>query len=181
MTRNITENLLINNVLYKKVFQKEDVAENTTQQEKASDLSQMQKRYDIIEYQDSEDSAGIYELKKDGSGVLQIRFNHPEDEDSNVSDNIENVDKSEEDNKNNEGSGEKPIVVVTTLDLSAVEREIKQLKQQQQQLEQKLNSAAEEQKKDIQVELDRVIQELKRKDTDTYRDSHACRRQYTLD
>ena len=130
MTRNITENLLINNVLYKQVFQKEDVAENTTQQEKASDLSQMQKRYDIIEYQDSEDSAGIYELKKDGSGVLQIRFNHPEDEDSNVSDNIENVDKSEEDNKNNEGSGEKPIVVVTTLDLSAVEREIKQLKQQ---------------------------------------------------
>ncbi len=85
MTRNITENLLINNVLYKQVFQKEDVAENTTQQEKASDLSQMQKRYDIIEYQDSEDSAGIYELKKDGSGVLQIRFNHPEDEDSNVS------------------------------------------------------------------------------------------------
>ncbi len=157
MTRNITENLLINNVLYKQVFQKEDVAENTTQQEKASDLSQMQKRYDIIEYQDSEDSAGIYELKKDGSGVLQIRFNHPEDEDSNVSDNIENVDKSEEDNKNNEGSGEKPIVVVTTLDLSAVEREIKQLKQQQQQLEQKL------------------------KDTDTYRDSHAYRRQYTLD
>ena len=66
MTRNITENLLINNVLYKQVFQKEDVAENTTQQEKASDLSQMQKRYDIIEYQDSEDSAGIYELKKDG-------------------------------------------------------------------------------------------------------------------
>ena len=181
MNRNITENLLINNVLYKQVFQKEDVAENTTQQEKASDLSQMQKRYDIIEYQDSEDSAGIYELKKDGSGVLQIRFNHPEDEDSNVSDNIENVDKSEEDNKNNEGSGEKPIVVVTTLDLSVVEREIKQLKQQQQQLEQKLNSAPEEQKKDIQVELNRVIQELKRKDTDTYRDSHACRRQYTLD
>ena len=30
MTRNITENLLINNVLYKQVFQKEDVAENTT-------------------------------------------------------------------------------------------------------------------------------------------------------
>ncbi len=69
MTRNITENLLINNVLYKQVFQKEDVAENTTQQEKASDLSQMQKRYDIIEYQDSEDSAGIYELKKDGSEI----------------------------------------------------------------------------------------------------------------
>ena len=68
MTRNITENLLINNVLYKQVFQKEDVAENTTQQEKASDLSQMQKRYDIIEYQDSEDSAGIYELKKMKAG-----------------------------------------------------------------------------------------------------------------
>ena len=68
MTRNITENLLINNVLYKQVFQKEDVAENTTQQEKASDLSQMQKRYDIIEYQDSEDSAGIYELKKIKAG-----------------------------------------------------------------------------------------------------------------
>ena len=129
------------------------MVENTTQQEKAAGLSQMQKRYDIIEYQDNEGSAGIYELKN----------------------------KSEEDNKNSEGNGEKPIVVVTTLDLSAVERDIKQLKQQQQQLEQKLNSAAEEQKKDIQVELDRVIQELKRKDTDTYRDSHACRRQYTLD
>ena len=71
--------------------------------------------------------------------------------------------------------------MVTTLDLSAVERDIKQLKQQQQQLEQKLNSAAEEQKKDIQVELDRVIQELKRKDTDTYRDSHAYRRQCKKD
>lgn len=181
MTRNITENPLINNVLYKQVAQKEDVVENTTQQEKAAGLSQMQKRYDIIEYQDNEDSAGIYELKKDESGRPQIRFNHPEDEDSNVFDNIEDVDKSEEDNKNSEGNGEKPIVVVTTLDLSAVEREIKQLKQQQQQLEQKLNSAAEEQKKDIQVELNRVIQELKRKDTDTYRDSHAYRRQYTLD
>ena len=181
MTRNITENPLINNVLYKQVAQKEDVVENTTQQEKAAGLSQMQKRYDIIEYQDNEDSAGIYELKKDESGRQQIRFNHPEDKDSNAFDNIEDVDKSEEDNKNSERNGEKPIVVVTTLDLSAVEREIKQLKQQQQQLEQKLNSAAEEQKKDIQVELDRVIQELKRKDTDTYRDSHACRRQYTLD
>ena len=157
------------------------MVENTTQQEKATGLSQMQKRYDIIEYQDNEESAGIYELKKDESGRPQIRFNHPEDEDSNVFDNIEDVDKSEEDNKNSEENGEKPIVVVTTLDLSAVEREIKQLKQQQQQLEQKLNSAAEEQKKDIQVELDRVIQELKRKDTDTYRDSHAYRRQYTLD
>ncbi len=71
MTRNITENLLVNNVLYKQVFQKEDVAENTTQQEKASDLSQMQKRYDIIEYQDSEDSAGIYELKKMEAGYCR--------------------------------------------------------------------------------------------------------------
>ena len=44
-----------------------------------------------------------------------------------------------------------------------------------------LGKTEAEQKKDIQVELDRVIQELKRKDTDTYRDSHAYRRQYTLD
>ena len=50
MTRNITENPLINNVLYKQVAQKEDVVESTTQQEKAAGLSQMQKRYDIIEY-----------------------------------------------------------------------------------------------------------------------------------
>ncbi len=74
MTRNITENPLINNVLYKQVFQKKDVVENTTQQEKATGLSQMQKRYDIIEYQDNEDSAGIYELKKDESGRPQFRL-----------------------------------------------------------------------------------------------------------
>ncbi len=67
MTRNITENLLINNVLYKQVFQKEDVAENTTQQEKASDLSQMQKRYDIIEYQDV-----VFQIKR--AFDLQIIF-----------------------------------------------------------------------------------------------------------
>lgn len=68
MTRNIIENPLINNVLYKQVAQKEDVVENTTQEEKAAGLSQMQKRYDIIEYQDNEDSAGIYELKKMKAG-----------------------------------------------------------------------------------------------------------------
>ena len=44
MTRNITENPLINNVLYKQVAQKEDVVENTTQQEKAAGLSHLQKR-----------------------------------------------------------------------------------------------------------------------------------------
>ena len=100
-------------------------------------------------------------------------------------DKIDKKDKANTDDKvnskdENDKEDEKPKVVVTTFDLSAVEREIKKLKQQQQQLQQELSSAPEEQKRQIQAELDRVTQELEKKDTDAYRNSHDNSRQYTL-
>lgn len=155
---------------------------------------QREKRFDSFELQEKEKVAGIYDVKKDEQGNMQVIFERPDD--SNImksSDNSklggmdkelksellsdEKQKKIEEDGK----EGEEPIIMVTTIDSSAVEREIKDLKQQKQQLEQKLASVSEDEKQAIQSELERVRQELNVKDTEAYRRSHDNRRQYVLE
>lgn len=155
---------------------------------------QREKRFDSFELQEKEKVAGIYDVKKDEQGNIQVIFERPDD--SNItksSDNLkqgsmdkelksaplsdEKQKKIEEDGK----EGEEPIIMVTTIDSSAVEREIKDLKQQKQQLEQKLASVSEDEKQAIQSELERVRQELNVKDTEAYRRSHDNRRQYVLE
>lgn len=154
------------------------------------------RRFDSFEYQKQGETAGLYSVKKDESGNIKIVFDgdgvesiseskliekpnselvvHKEDYDSMNGEDIV-------DSKNEEEDTEKPIIMVTTFDLSAVEREIKELKQKQQQLQQELNSAPEEEKKQIQAELETVTKELERKDTEAYRNSHDNRRQYILE
>lgn len=155
---------------------------------------QREKRFDSFELQEKEKVAGIYDVKKDEQGNIQVIFERPDDFNiTKSSDNSkqggmdkelksallsdEKQKKIEEDGK----EGEEPIIMVTTIDSSAVEREIKDLKQQKQQLEQKLASVSEDEKQAIQSELERVRQELNVKDTEAYRRSHDNRRQYVLE
>lgn len=174
-----------NQILNEKINSEIEVEEKERQREK---------RFDSFELQEKEKVAGIYDVKKDEQGNIQVIFERPHD--SNItksSDNLkqggmdkelksdllsdEKQKKIEEDGK----EGEEPIIMVTTIDLSAVEREIKDLKQQKQQLEQKLASVSEDEKQAIQSELERVRQELNVKDTEAYRRSHDNRRQYVLE
>lgn len=169
----------------------EKINSETEEQEKKF---QREKRFDSFELQKKEKVAGIYDVKKDEQGNMQVIFERPDA--SNImksSDNSklggmdkelksdllsdERQKKIEEDGK----EGEEPIIMVTTIDSSAVEREIKDLKQQKQQLEQKLASVSEDEKQAIQSELERVRQELNVKDTEAYRRSHDNRRQYVLE
>ena len=174
-----------NQILNEKINSEIEVEEKERQREK---------RFDSFELQEKEKVAGIYDVKKDEQGNIQVIFERPDD--SNItksSDNLkqgsmdkelksdllsdEKQKKIDEDGK----EGEEPIIMVTTIDLSAVEREIKDLKQQKQQLEQKLASVSEDEKQAIQSELERVRQELNVKDTEAYRRSHDNRRQYVLE
>ncbi len=134
----------------------------------AKELSmEMKRRFDTFEHQEEGETAGLYAVEKGADGARAVRFDGtPEDTKA-----ADDPSKPEE---------EEPTVVVTTMDLSEVERDIKQLRQRQQQLEQTLGTAPEEQQEALQRELQRVTQELARKDTDAYRNSHDHKRQYTL-
>lgn len=174
-----------NQILNEKINSEIEVEEKKRQREK---------RFDSFELQEKEKVAGIYDVKKDEQGNIQVIFERPDDSIiTKSSDNLkqgsmdkelksdllsdEKQKKIEEDGK----EGEEPIIMVTTIDSSAVEREIKDLKQQKQQLEQKLASVSEDEKQAIQSELERVRQELNVKDTEAYRRSHDNRRQYVLE
>ena len=62
-----------------------------------------------------------------------------------------------------------------TANTDEVDREIKKLKEQKQQLEQKINAAAgdEEKVKELEKKLSQVEGELSQKDNDTYRRQNA--------
>ena len=61
----------------------------------------------------------------------------------------------------------------TTANTDMVDREIEQLKKQQEKLEERLRTAGPEQAEDIRRQLDQVQRELAQKDNDTYRRQHA--------
>lgn len=153
-----------------RVQELERVGENN-QALAARDLPmEMKRRFDTFEHQEEGETAGLYEAVKDADGKRTIRVDgQPADKQTTGDTQTEQTEGREE-----------PTVVVTTMDLSEVERDIKQLRQRQQQLEQRLGAAPEEQQKTLQRELTRVTQELARKDTDAYRNSHDNKRQYTL-
>ena len=162
--------------------------ENENELRDNSDIKTDNKRFDTFEHQKQEKTAGTYHIMKNDDGKLEVVFDGANNISSSESNEIsaidlinknDKTDKTSTDNKIN-SKDKKPTIVVTTSDLSAVEREIKELKQQQKRLQQELNSAPKEQKQQIQAELDRVTKELEKKDTDAYRNSHDNSRQYTL-
>lgn len=159
--------------------------ENENELHDNSNIKTDDKRFDSFEHQKQEKTAGTYHIMKNDDGKLEVVFDGANNISSSESNEISPIDVINENDKTNtdnkvNSKDEKPTIVVTTSDLSAVEREIKELKQQQKRLQQQLNSAPEEQKQQIQAELDRVTQELEKKDTDAYRNSHDNSRQYTL-
>ena len=66
-----------------------------------------------------------------------------------------------------------PKEEITVCDTGNVDREIRQLKERQEQLEQQLRAAPQEQSEAIRQQLDQVERELAQKDNDSYRRQHA--------
>ncbi|MDE7130962.1 MAG: hypothetical protein K2O65_04070 [Lachnospiraceae bacterium] len=98
----------------------------------------------------------------DGNGKLGVRTNGPE------------KDKESEQPKVKSGSRKDDAEEVTG-NTDAVDREIKKLKKQKQQLEQQIKAASgdEEKTKELEKKLAQVESELSQKDNDTYRRQHA--------
>ena len=61
----------------------------------------------------------------------------------------------------------------TVCDTGKMDRELENLRKRQEQLEQRLRSAAPEQAQELRRELDQVNRELSQKDNDAYRRQHA--------
>lgn len=62
---------------------------------------------------------------------------------------------------------------VTTCNTDTVDRELENLRKEQEQLEEQLRAAAPEEAEAIQRQLDQVQRELAQKDNDSYRRQHA--------
>lgn len=118
------------------------------------------------EYISSEKSGekpnGLYHVGQDENGNKKVFFNDPKKDSG---------DKSPKVNADAPDDGEEKCVGNT----DKVDREIRELKQKKQQLEQQLQSADGDEKKTKELEnkLAQVEQELARKDTDTYRKQNS--------
>ncbi len=97
---------------------------------------------------------GLYQLKYSEDGTPKISFDNPR--------------KKAADNK--EAKQEEKC----TGNTDKVEQEIRKLKEEKKQLEQKLRMASDPQKtKDLEKQLANIEQELQQKDNDTYRRQHT--------
>lgn len=127
---------------------------------------------------ESESSAGIYRLEKDGNGKQRIVSDRPDEakkvdrkaraaaEPSKKTEPPKRVKGSEKDEGGGESTGK--------VDTGSVDREIKQLKEKKQQLQQQLNSARSDDKREkLEKQLKQVEAELSRKDNDSYRKRHS--------
>ena len=102
-----------------------------------------------------EEPVGLYRVEQDGEGKRRISFDAP-------------GPRPEE-----EEGPEKETARCTT-DTGQVDREIEALREKEQQLEQRLRDETDERKRDdLERQLAQTKQELRQKDNDTYRRSHA--------
>ncbi len=117
-----------------------------------------ERNYDRYIPGDNDDgSIGLYSMKYDDEGNPTISFDAPKEKDPDES----------EGNKSEKAES-------CTGNTDKVDAEIKQLKEKQKQLEQKLMSADDEKKKKrLEQQLAAVESELIQKDNDSYRRSHA--------
>lgn len=103
---------------------------------------------------EKDEPIGIYAVSQDDEGNPKIDYNSPE-----------KADKEPED------MSEKSAGCTTNTD--NVDREIKQLKEQAQQIKQRINSAEGKERVHLEKQLKRVQSELSQKDNDNYRRQHA--------
>lgn len=149
-------------------------AENSQNGEKAAGAGSAQKEAQASnqksaphdEYISSEKSGekpnGLYHVGQDENGNKKVFFNDPKKDSG---------DKSPKVNADAPDDGEEKCVGNT----DKVDREIRELKQKKQQLEQQLQSADGDEKKTKELEnkLAQVERELAQKDTDTYRKQNS--------
>lgn len=139
-------------------------------------------KYDVYISSDGkpEETPGIYRLETDENGNRKIIFNYPEA----VSENEELSEETSDSNNDNRIDGNKDdeekmdkknLVTRGKRDTSKVEKEIKQLKGKQAELQQQLASVRddEDKKRNIEMQLAQVGAELQTKDNDAYKKQHA--------
>ena len=127
--------------------------------------------------EEPQEPSGRYWMGKDEDGQPKIYFDDPERA-ANAPKQPEDTPEAEEPDPAGQGAkgpeGKKDKGETWECNTDKVDREIEKLKKQQQELEQRLNSETDEAKiKDLERQLAQVEQELKQKDSDTYRRQHA--------
>jgi hypothetical protein len=189
----ITNSVSQQNIYANKAASLQKTADNKTESntESATDLQMPRDEY-IPSGDQPESSAGVYKLEKTEDGKQRIVFDGPNQAEKtetpeqaeatptqpvNDSDKTfepvkedtpsEKADAPEEKDSKKEGS--------CTVNTDSVDREIKQLKDKRQQLEQQLNSAGddEDKRKEIESQLSQLDSELTMKDNDAYRKQHS--------
>ena len=127
--------------------------------------------------EEPQEPSGRYWMGKDEDGQPKIYFDDPERA-ADAPKQPEDAPEAEEPDSADQGAkgpeGEKDKGETWECNTDKVDREIEKLKKKQQELEQRLNTETDEAKiKDLEHQLAQVEQELKQKDSDTYRRQHA--------
>ena len=127
--------------------------------------------------EEPQEPSGRYWMGKDEDGQPKIYFDDPERA-ADAPKQPEDAPEAEEPDSADQGAkgpeGKKDKGETWECNTDKVDREIEKLKKQQQELEQRLGTETDEAKiKDLEHQLAQVEQELKQKDSDTYRRQHA--------
>ena len=127
--------------------------------------------------EEPQEPSGRYWMGKDEDGQPKIYFDDPERA-ADGPKQPEDAPEAEEPKQAGQGAkgpeGKKDKDETWECNTDKVDREIEKLKKQQQELKQRLGTETDEAKiKDLEHQLAQVEQELKQKDSDTYRRQHA--------
>ena len=128
--------------------------------------------------EEPQEPSGRYWMGRDEDGQPKIYFDDPERA-ADAPKQPEDAPEAEEPKQAGQGAkgpeGKKDKEEVWEGNTDEVDREIEKLKKKQQELEQRLNTETDEAKiKDLEHQLAQVEQELKQKDSDTYRRQNAA-------
>ena len=148
-------------------------AEKAAEEKKSGTLSEPQDEY-ISSEKSGKKPTGLYWVGKDENGSRKIFFDDPKaDHADGTDDRSREGEDGKEPKVSGDSQGEPEEKCVTNTD--KVDREIKKLKEEKQQLEQQIQSASGDEKKirELEKKLAQVENELSQKDNDTYRRQNA--------
>lgn len=139
-------------------IEKTKLGEQEKIQEKRQPSFDVKKRFDTFEYHPEMQTAGIYELSRDGEGNPVLKLDAPE----------ENVPAATHE------EGDKPQIVKTTVNTDAVDREIENLKKLLSQTKKQLSATNDVQEKSLlEKKASSLEAEIKQKDSEAYRRQHG--------
>ncbi len=148
-------------------------AEKAAEEKKSGTLSEPQDEY-ISSEKSGKKPTGLYWVGKDENGSRKIFFDDPKADHANGKyDRSREGEDGKEPKVSGGSQGEPEEKCVANTD--KVDREIKKLKEEKQQLEQQIQSASGDEKKirELEKQLAQVENELSQKDNDTYRRQNA--------